>query len=156
MKQLLNKNSGNASLDDLMPLIRERIEANQPVRIYPYGKSMLPMLREGRDSVVLSKVQKIKKYDVILYQRENGHYILHRVVKVGDTYTCVGDNQFTLERGVPKDRIIAVCTSFTRKGKTCFPDSMRWRAYAVFWHYSRFPRRVLRAVVRRMDGLIKK
>lgn len=139
-----------------MPLIRERIAAEQLVRIYPYGKSMLPMLCEGRDSVVLSKAQRIKKYDIILYQRENGQYILHRVVKVGKTYTCIGDNQFVLERGIANEQIVAVCTAFTRKGKEYSTDSLMWRAYAVFWHYSRFPRRVFRAVKRRVVRLFGK
>ena len=139
-----------------MPLIRERIAAEQLVRIYPYGKSMLPMLCEGRDSVVLSKAQRIKKYDIILYQRENGQYILHRVVKVGKTYTCIGDNQFVLERGIANEQIVAVCITFTRKGKEYSTDSLMWRAYAVFWHYSRFPRRVFRAVKRRVVRLFGK
>lgn len=156
MKPLLNKLSENASLEDLMPLIRERIEAKQSVRIYPYGKSMLPMLHEGRDSVVLSKPTKLKKYDIALYQRENGKYVLHRVVGVGDTYTFIGDNQFVLEKGITPGQIIAVCTAFTRNGKKYSADSPRWRAYAVFWHYSRFPRRVFRAVKRRAAKLFGK
>ena len=139
-----------------MPLIKEGFENGQSVRIYPYGASMLPMLREGRDSVVLSRARKIRKYDVILYQRENGQYILHRVVGVGETYTCIGDNQFELERGITAEQIVAVCTSFTRKGKKCSPNSPKWRTYAIFWHYSRFPRRVIRAVKRRAAKLFGK
>ena len=40
---------------------------------------MLPMLREGKDSVVLSKISEpLRKYDVVLYQRRNGQYVLIR------------------------------------------------------------------------------
>ena len=146
----------SVNIEDMMPLIRESFENGQSVRIYPYGISMLPMLCDGRDSVVLSKAEEIKKYDVVLYQRENGKYILHRVVKVGETYTCIGDNQFVFDRGIRRDQIIAVCTAFTRKGTDYSADAIRWRIYAVFRHYSRFPRRVLRAVKRRAARLLKK
>ena len=82
-------------LDDLMPVIREQLDNCVSVRIEPRGTSMMPMIREGFDSVVLSKLpEKPKKYDVILYQRRNGQYVLHRLVKVGETYTFIGDNQF--------------------------------------------------------------
>lgn len=152
----LGRISENATLDDLMPLIKERVDAGQSVRIYPYGISMLPMLREGIDSVVLSRVENLKKYDIILYQRTNGKYVLHRIVGVGETYTCIGDNQFVLEKGIEHEQVIAVCTSFTRGGKEHSVNEPFWRAYAVFWHYSRFPRRVLRAIKRRIVRLFRK
>ena len=41
-------------LEDLMPLIRERLAVGQSVKFSPRGNSMLPMLRQGVDSVVLS------------------------------------------------------------------------------------------------------
>ena len=137
MKPVLKKVSENTSWDLLMPLIRERIAAEQLVRIYPYGKSMLPMLCEGRDSVVLSKVQRIKKYDIILYQRENGQYILHRVVKVGKTYTCIGDNQFATEPGLRHDQMIAVVTAFYRGEKKYTTKSLSYQIYCRLWCFSR-------------------
>ena len=96
-------------LDALMPLIRERLEAGQTVRFSPMGISMLPMLRQGKDSVVLSPVpEKLKKYDLPLYRRPDGQYVLHRIAEVGDTYTCIGDNQFRMEPGVEHGQILAL------------------------------------------------
>ena len=70
-------------LDELMPLISERLSAGGSVRFSPHGTSMLPMLKDGRDQVVLSPLpDKLKKYDLPLYRRENGQYVLHRIVKV--------------------------------------------------------------------------
>ena len=87
------------SMDSLMPLFKERLAAGQIVRFSPRGVSMLPMLRQGIDSVELSPVpEKLKKYDLPLYQRRNGQYVLHRIVKVSEGYTCIGDNQFEPER----------------------------------------------------------
>ena len=145
------------TLDELMPLIREQLACGQPVTFFPHGVSMLPLLREGRDSVTLSAPpERLKKYDIPLYQREDGQYVLHRVIKVRDTYTCMGDNQFVREEGISHAQIIAVCSAVTRDGRRIPADSVKMRFYAVLWHYSRFPRRVLRAIWRRVVQLCKK
>lgn len=125
-------------MDVLVPLFRERLAAGQTIRFSPRGVSMLPMLRQGKDSVVLSPLpEKLKKYDLPLYQRRNGKYILHRVVKVGETYTCVGDNQFELEPGLEHDQMIAVVTAFYRGDREIRVDSVGYQMYCRFWHYSR-------------------
>ena len=157
MRPLLKKVSESVSLDNLMPLIRERVDAQQLVRIYPYGKSMLPMLREGRDSVTLSSPpDKLKKFDIALYQRRNGQYVLHRVVKIEETYTFVGDNQFDCEKGISHNQVIAICTEFSRDGKNISVRTPLYCLYTIFWHYSRFPRRVLVAIRRRIARVWKK
>ena len=81
--------------DELMPLLRERLAAGQSVRYLPFrGVSMLPMLRQGIDSVELSPLpDKLKKYDLPVYQYPSGKYVMRRVVKVRDDhYVCLGDN----------------------------------------------------------------
>ena len=137
-------------LDDAMPLIREKLASGGEVTFSPRGTSMLPLLREGRDTVTLSPApKKLKKYDIPFYQRENGQYVLHRVVKTGESYTCIGDNQFVSEKGVKQEQIIAICTAFTKDGRRYSVNSARWKLYARLWHYSRFPRRMLAALKRR-------
>lgn len=125
-------------LDALMPVIRERLAEGQSVIFLPRGTSMLPMLRQGKDSVVLSAVpERLKKYDLPLYQRENGQYILHRVVNVGDAYTCIGDNQFVLEHGVGHHQMVAVVSAFVRDGRQIEADSPGYRLYCRVWCASR-------------------
>ena len=138
-------------LDDVISLMREKLEAGQSVTFYPSGTSMLPFLREGRDAVTLSQAPKrLKKYDVPLYQRDNGQYVLHRVVRVGKTYTCIGDNQYVKETGITHAQIIAVCTAITRDGKTIDANGFSWRTSARLWHSVRFVRRVMHAIARRV------
>ena len=99
---------------------------------------MLPMLRQGIDSVVLSPVpETLEKYDLPLYQRDDGKYILHRIVEVGQTYTCIGDNQFDYEAGVRHDQIIAVVTAFTRGQRMHSVNEIPYRLYCRVWHHSR-------------------
>ena len=140
-------------LDVLMPLIQERLAAGQTVRFSPMGISMLPMLRQGIDSVELSLVpEKLKKYDLPLYRRPNGKYILHRIVEVGNTYTCIGDNQFVLEPGVEHSQILALVTAFYRGERKWKVSDLRYRFYCVFGHYSR----PLRHVWRRGIGWLRR
>lgn len=135
-------------LDDLMPVIREQLDNCVPVRIEPRGTSMMPMIREGFDSVVLSKLpKKPKKYDVILYQRRNGQYVLHRLVKVGETYTFIGDNQFEKEKGIAHDQLIAIVSSFYRGEKRISVDKLSYKIYCRVWYNSRYIRHVWKKLI---------
>ena len=127
-----------ASLEDLLPLITEQLSQGYSVKFAPYGTSMRPMLRQGKDTVVFSPVSgKLKKYDLPLYRRDNGKFILHRIVEVGETYTCIGDNQFVAEAGVRQDQIIAVVSGFYRKGRYRSTEHFGYRFYCRVWHFSR-------------------
>ena len=142
-------------LEQLMPLIRERLEQGHTVSFFPRGISMLPMLRQGRDSVILAPLpEKLKKYDLPLYQREDGAYVLHRIVKVGETYTCVGDNQFELERGLEHRQMIALVTAFERDGRRIEVSDPGYRLYCRIWVLSRPIRRIWRAGVLRGKRMI--
>lgn len=134
-----------APMEKLVPLIQEALSAGQTVQISPRGISMLPMLRQGIDSVVLSPVpDDLKKYDLPLYRRENGKYVLHRIVDAGCTYTCMGDNQFTPEPGLCRDQMIAVVTAFYRGEKKHSVSEPGYWLYCRIWHYSRPLRRFWR------------
>ena len=53
-------------LDDCIPLLCEHIQNGHTVSFSPRGTSMRPVLREGKDSVILSAVpEKLKKYDLL-------------------------------------------------------------------------------------------
>ena len=129
----------NVRLDDMMPLIRESLEQGNSVRFSPRGTSMLPMLRQGLDTVILSPLppRRLNKYELPMYQRENGQYVVHRIIKSGETYTCMGDNQFQKEPGLTHEQMIALVTGFTRNGKEHSVEELSHRAYCRFWHYSR-------------------
>ena len=125
-------------LEELMPLLREQLALGKTVKFSPRGISMLPMLRQGIDSVVLSPVpERLRKYDLPLYRRDDGKYILHRIVAAGETYTCAGDNQFELEHGVRHDQMIAVVTAFTRGDKLHSTQEVPYKVYCRIWHVSR-------------------
>lgn len=147
-------------LETLMPLIREQLARGQSVRFYPRGTSMLPMLRQTVDSVILSPITgQLRKYDIPLYQRDDGKYVLHRIVGAGPLCTCMGDNQFLPEPGLRPDQMIGVVTAFYR-GEHLIPvTALSYRIYCRFWHYSRPLRRFWRrgmGWIRRHLGSIKR
>ena len=140
-------------MEDLMPLIRESLVRNQSVRFMPHGISMRPMIRQGLDSVVITQLpEKLEKYDLLLYQRDDGKYILHRIVGVGKTYTCIGDNQFKEEHGVRRDQMIALVTGFYRNQKYHSVTEPGYQIYCRFWHCSR----PIRHFFRRMIGWLRR
>lgn len=136
--------SNELSLEQLLPLILEQLAEGKTVRFSPHGTSMLPMLRQEVDDVVLSPLpEKLRKYDLPLYRRENGQFVIHRIVKVGESFTCMGDNQFGPERGVKREQMLALVTKFYRDGKAHSVTEPGYRIYCCFWHYSRPVRRVI-------------
>lgn len=144
-----------------MPMFKQTLAQGESVCFYPRGTSMMPMLRQGVDSVVLSPLpEKLKKYDLPLYQRVRGQYVLHRVLKVDQTYTCIGDNQFTYEPGVKHSQMIGVVTAFYRGDKLISVDSFSHKLYCRFWHYTRPIRRIYRylrnGIASRLKRILKK
>lgn len=153
------------SLDDLMPLIRQQLAEGKSVSFTPTGISMIPMLRHNKDSVVISPTTVgLKRYDIVLYQRDNGDYVLHRIVNrsitIGEdldgcTYTMLGDNQFIKEHGIRRDQLIGVVTRFSRDGREHNIEELGYKLYCRVWYHSRrfryFGLRVKRKI-RRLIG----
>lgn len=117
------------SLEQTLPVLREVTESGGEFRLYPKGTSMLPTLKQGRDSVGLRKTREIKKGDVLLYRRATGEYVLHRVLAVekDGTLTMCGDNQTVLERGLPISAVIATAERLFIGDKAVKRDSVKYR-----------------------------
>lgn len=98
------------------------------------GLSMLPLLRQGIDVVVIEKTEKpLKKYDVVLFQRRNGKYVLHRILKVyKGKYWIVGDNDISGEM-IDEEQIIGVMTSIKRGNRIVKTTDLGYRLYVHLW-----------------------
>ncbi len=143
-------------MNQLAPIIKEQIARGKSVRISPKGVSMLPMIRQGKDAVTLSPIpEKLKKYDLPLYQRENGKYVLHRITAVENGYTCIGDNQFVYEKGIKPEQMIAVVTSFTRGNKEYSVTKLSYKLYCRIWHHSRKLRHFWRRGIGKLRRIFK-
>lgn len=134
---MMERNIRVLSPDVLLEEYRELLE-DERVEALPLlisGNSMSPFLVDGRDTVYLSRLTKpVKKGDVILYQRKNGTYILHRVYKIKNgSFTMLGDAQTEPEEGILPEQIVAVMTSADRKGKKETPGSFWWEFFEKVW-----------------------
>lgn len=141
------------SLETLIPLFLEQFQAGRTVCFSPRGTSMLPMLRQGIDSVELSALpERLKKYDLPLYRYPNGKYLLHRIVGMdGENYRCIGDNTYTFETVAP-EYMVAVVTAFKRGEKRISADAWHYRLYCGIW-VGIYP---LRRFVKRALGWLKR
>lgn len=122
-----------------MRLVLLQLENGGKANLTVTGFSMMPLLRNLRDSVWLIPAPEVlKPGDIALYQRDNGQYILHRVIRVTkDGYLFCGDNQAELEP-VRHDQLIALVKGFTRKGKAYSLTERRYQIYTymcmrLFW-----------------------
>ena len=65
------------------------------------GDSMYPLI-QPRDLLVIKKLSRpLRRYDVPLYKRDSGQYVLHRIMKIekDGSYVMCGDNRSGLEHG---------------------------------------------------------
>ena len=100
------------------------------------GDSMMPLIREGKDLMVITRKPKrrLKKYDVPLYKRDSGQYVLHRILKVRDKdYVICGDNRWKKEYGIPDRHIIGVLSAVIRNGETVSVNDWRYKLYVHIW-----------------------
>lgn len=94
------------------------------------GVSMLPMLKNRRDTIVVRpKTEKLKPLDVALYKRGDA-YVLHRVLTpTQEGYIIRGDNCYSDEI-VPEEAVFGVLTEFFRKNKHYFCTDEKYVKYA--------------------------
>lgn len=86
--------NGNAPANDDLILaeairfVGEGVSVTFPVN----GRSMLPFIVGGRESVILEKFDSLKIGDVVLAWVDGHHYVIHRIVKMdGEKLTLMGD-----------------------------------------------------------------
>ena len=124
------------SLAELEPVIREAFAAGMTFKLPVTGTSNLPTLAEGRDQIILDEAAApLRKYDLPLYRRDNGQYVLHRIVAVekDGCYICCGDHQWQRERGIRPDQVIGVTVQLVRKGRLIPVTAFKYRLWIRIW-----------------------
>ena len=98
------------------------------------GASMYPLLKP-RDLLIIKAVdRKPRRLDIVLYKRDSGKYVLHRILKVRkDDYVISGDNCLDKEEGITDRHIFGMLTDIVRNGRTVSVYSFGKRVYAHLW-----------------------
>ncbi len=118
------------------------------------GTSMLPLLRQGRDVMVIEAcpASQVEKLDAVLFVRTRGEakekgqgpgqglpqerkdYVLHRVLRVNPdgTFWIIGDHCLSGET-VSGDQILGRLTAVIREGRTLSVRDPLYRCYLHLW-----------------------
>jgi hypothetical protein len=124
-------------MEELAPIVCQLLDRGKSVVIPAKGNSMRPLVRSGKDNIVLTayKGQPLLKGDAIFYKRKNGSFVLHRIVAINidGSFTVIGDNQVLLEKGVTKEQVIALPTMIIRGKREIDCNSPLYKKYSLFW-----------------------
>ena len=113
----------------------ELLKTQDEVATRTRGTSMRPLLRQGRDIVVIKRPEfPLKAGDVPLYRvRGKKELVLHRILKTGEdgVYIIRGDNLYVKEY-VKESQIVGVMKAFYRDGKYCDCEkSGKYKLYII-------------------------
>ncbi len=124
----------------------ELLKMQDEVMTRTKGASMRPLLRQGRDIVVIKRPQfPLKAGDVPLYRvREKKELVLHRILKADKdgTYIIRGDNLF-LKEYVKESQIVGVMKAFYRDGRYCDCEKSRKYKLYIILNRASYPLRYL-------------
>lgn len=120
----------------LLPLLQQ----GKSVEIHPQGSSMFPLLTGSADSVIICSLtdRPPKTGDILLYQRNSGLLVLHRLCRIcGEEFYFAGDNQTQLEGPLYSSQLVAVVTHIRRKGHLFSVTHPLYRIYSESWRILR-------------------
>ena len=114
------------NMETLLPFIEEAFSRDLDFQIPITGTSMNPLLYQNRDFAKIQKpVLPLQIGDIPLYRRNDGAFVLHRVVGIKNNgeYIMCGDNQFLLEYGITDANIIGIAKTLIINGKEIDVDT---------------------------------
>lgn len=150
-------------MDSQKMTFEEVLEQHGKLAYTNVGVSMMPMLREGRDVMMIESCnpKNLRPYDAVLFRRNGvsgrGAYILHRILKVlpNGKFWIVGDNCTSGEEVAAED-ILGILTQVRRDGrKTIRVSDLSYRLYVLFW-CKPYRLRFLILKARRLMGRVKR
>ncbi len=147
----------SVALSEIYDVMKEMLDKGGTVNFNPRGTSMLPTLHNDGDRVVLKKYDSLKKYDLPLYLREGGQFVLHRVVEVNSdgTYNMCGDNQWHIEYNIRPAQVIGTVIQIQRGKRTFRTSNPVYSIYVRFWVGIRPLRRLVIGGTRRIIRILR-
>lgn len=113
-----------------LPKMISVLQSGKSVEFETHGFSMIPLLHDGGDRVILRKADKpLEVNDVALCKTDDGRFVLHRVVSKDCGYTLKGDNCVTTEHCSGDSDVIGIASAFIRKGKIIETSDKKYLFY---------------------------
>ena len=135
---------------------KEQLNQKGTIAIIPGGNSMWPTLKHhGQAVVITKKTERLKKYDVALFTRLDGKYVLHRVLQVlDDGYVFCGDSLLYTEK-VLEEQVFGVMIGFYDKQNYVDVDDEKYIKKVEKW-YKRKKLRYIRLKLFYLTNKIKR
>lgn len=138
-------------------MVKEQLDESGRAYVRVTGTSMQPLLRHLRDVVTIDRPQTVRRGDIVLFDRRNGRYALHRVIRKGKTgFTMAGDNQWHMEKDLPYDQILGVVSWIQRDGRMLSCRNLALRIYTFLVTGLAFPRIYLWRAIVRLGKLVRR
>ena len=122
------------------------LDEGREVLFTPKGNSMLPFIKNGRDSVVLSKLHRSLEIGDIILVKIGQRFIMHRVFALdGDNVTLMGDGNISGKEYCNVSDVIGIVTEIHKEsGRVVKPGKGRlWRLLLPFRRYILFIYRIM-------------
>lgn len=110
------------------------------IQIKPQGYSMYPLFLPGRDEALIRKadLSALRRGDVILYRRDQGILVLHRIWKINKNgLYLVGDNQTEIEGPLRYDQVRGQLVGLIRNGRRLSVRNPVYRIMTGAWLWLR-------------------
>lgn len=130
--------------------IDRMLQNGHSVTMRAKGNSMLPFIRDERDSVVLQKKPDIAVGSIVLARLQNGSYVLHRVYRLEkEELVLMGDGNLYATERCRRNEVVGVAVNILRDGRQVDCTSRKELFKAWVWRKLLPMRRVLLFVGRR-------
>lgn len=140
-------------LDEAVRLVSEDVSVTLPVN----GRSMLPFIIGGRESIILQKPHDVCVGDVVLAWVEGCRWVVHRIIRIdGDRVTLMGDGNIVGTEHCTMGDVKARVTHVVDAQGKLHDIYNRWRRMgARIWWHLRPMRRYLLFIYRKLEKLKK-
>jgi hypothetical protein len=134
-------------IQEAVRLVADGVSVTFPVK----GRSMIPFIIGGRESVVLQKPGNLQRGQVALAHVGPDRYVVHRIIKVEpDRITLMGDGNIRGTESCLPSNVLAIATHVVdEKGQRRTLESKGQLFKARVWYLIRPLRRIILAVLRR-------
>jgi len=134
-------------IQEAVRLVADGVSVTFPVK----GRSMIPFIVGGRESVVLQKPGNLQRGQVALAKVGPDRYVVHRIIKVEpDRITLMGDGNICGTESCTPSDVLAIATHVVDEGRERHPLDTRGQLIkAHLWYRIRPLRRYILAALRR-------
>ena len=134
--------------------VESHLREGKSVVIPVKGYSMLPFIRDGRDSVELRSKGELEVGDIALARLGNGHFVLHRIWEIeGERVKLMGDGNIAGKEICSRGDIIGVASKIFRGKKVIDCTSAAYVRNVKIWRRLLPIRRYILAIYRRLIKL---